>query len=123
MGVSKENKFRHMSPKIDKVIFSLFLNFSNNLNKTSHIIGIDFCAYLINIPWSHNYDDNYTFVIDIVFKYFIFILRKSPQRKITGNERILEFLQLMQKRQLFLRLKKSQIMKLISKNIWKLISI
>ena len=120
MGVLKENKSRHMSPKIDKVIFSLFLNFSNNLNKTSHIIGIDFCAYLINIPWSHNYDIH---SLLISFSNIFFFLRKSPQRKITGNERILEFLQLMQKRQLFLRLKKSQIMKLIPKNIWKLISI
>ena len=83
MGVLKENKSRHMSPKIDKVIFSLFLNFSNNLNKTSHIIGIDFCAYLINIPWSHNYDDNYTFVIDIciIFKYIFFYFKEITPKK------------------------------------------
>ena len=58
MGVSNENKSWRMSPvtpKFDKVVFSLFLNFSNDLNKPLHIIGIGFCVYLINIPWSHNY--------------------------------------------------------------------
>ena len=53
MGVSNENKSWRMSPvtpKFDKVVFSLFLNFSNDLNKPLHIIGIGFCVDVINIP-------------------------------------------------------------------------
>ena len=68
MGVSNENKSWRMSPvtpKFDKVDFSLFLNFSNDFNKPLHIIGIGFCVDLINNPCSHNYD---TFVSEIFFK-------------------------------------------------------